>query len=455
MLTAKFRSFAFKRLIIGFVIANLSVSCNKDEVETNSAEVDFGDTEITTPDWTDATHSKSAAPDYSIVFPDDEVLRIDLEISEQNWSAMQSDLSANLSTGAGPSDIDFTPIWVPCSLKFNGIEWYQVGIRYKGNSTLTGTYNSGSSKYAFKLDFDEFEDTYPAIENQRFYGFKQLNLGNNYNDNSFMREKVCADIFRNFGVPAARTSFCSVYLDRGNGTEYLGLYALVEEVDNTVPESQFSDDNGNLYKPDGDGASFASGTYNEADMDKKSNEDAADYSDVQGLNDVLHSSNRTSNEAQWKDDLEAIFDVDQYLKYLAVNNTIQNWDTYGRMTHNYFLYNDSGKLVWIPWDNNEAMQEGKMGGALSLSMSEVSGNDWPIIRYIMDIDDYEASYKAYLADFNDNYYTPGNMSATLSSYESLISEVATQESGSFSSEVSELKSHVEERNTAVDSYLNQ
>lgn len=36
----------------------------------------------------------------------------------------------------------------------------------------------GDSKLPLKLDFDEFEDDYPEIENQRFYGFKQLSLAN-------------------------------------------------------------------------------------------------------------------------------------------------------------------------------------------------------------------------------------------------------------------------------------
>jgi hypothetical protein len=56
--------------------------------------------------------------------------------------------------------------------------------------------------------------------------------------------------------------------------------------------------------------------------------------------DYLHASTRTSNPTQWEKDLEPEFDVDGFLKYLAVNTTIQNWDTYGRMTHNYYLYND-------------------------------------------------------------------------------------------------------------------
>ena len=42
----------------------------------------------------------------------------------------------------------------------------------------------GILKLPFKLDFDEFEDDYPQIDNQRFYGFKKLSLKNNYDDQS-------------------------------------------------------------------------------------------------------------------------------------------------------------------------------------------------------------------------------------------------------------------------------
>ena len=41
-----------------------------------------------------------------------------------------------------------------------------------------------SYKLPFKLDFDEFEDTYPEIDDQRFYGFKQLSFSSNCSDPS-------------------------------------------------------------------------------------------------------------------------------------------------------------------------------------------------------------------------------------------------------------------------------
>ena len=159
---------------------------------------------------------------------------------------------------------------------------------------------------------------------------------------------------------------------------------MVEEVDDTVIDTQFSDNDGNLYKPDGTGASFAEGTFSEDVFVKKTNEDEADFSDIQSLFTALHADNRTTEPETWRTNLESVFDTDTFLKYLAVNTVIQNWDTYGRMTHNYYLYNnpDAEKLSWIPWDNNEALQQGNMQGSLALDFSDLNDTEWPLIGYL-------------------------------------------------------------------------
>ena len=166
----------------------------------------------------------------------------------------------------------------------------------------------------------------------------------------------------NAGLASSHTAFYTVYVDHGDGPVYFGLYTLVEEVDDTVIDTQFADNDGNLYKPDGNGASFASGTFSESVFVKETNEDKGDWSDIQNLFTMLHASNRTTDAAAWRANLETVLDTDVFLKYLAVNTVIQNWDTYGRMTHNYYLYNnpDNNLLTWIPWDNNEALQTGNM-----------------------------------------------------------------------------------------------
>jgi len=459
-----------KKRILGYLAVTLLMilvtSCRKTDIteEIEGVISDYSD-------WTNATHSNNADPDYSVVFEQNTVLRFDIEISSANWSIMQSDLEDQLGGSGGPGGPgggmttgEYDMVWVPCSLKFNETEWYNVGVRYKGNSSLSSAYQSGNNKLSFKLDFDEFEDDYPELKNQRFYGFKQLNLNNNFDDASLMREKVGADLFREFGLASAQTTFCIVYVDNGSGSQYYGVYTLVEEVDDTVLESQFNDENGNLYKPDGDAASFALGTFDESEMEKKSNEEENDYSDVQSLYNIINSSDRTIYTEQWKSNLESVFDVDGFLKWLAANTVMQNWDTYGKMTHNYFLYNnpDNNLLTWIPWDNNEALQGGKMGGALSMSLSEV-GNNWPLIRYLMDFDAYEQVYKGYTLQFIEEVFIASDMVTTYSSYYELLKEYAySEESGytyinydsNFDQAVAALKTHVQSRNNAVLSYIN-
>ncbi len=101
-------------------------------------------------------------------------------------------------------------------------------------------------------------------------------------------------------MPAAQTAFYEVYLDYGEGSTYLGLYTMVEVVDDTLIETQFDDDSGNVYKPNGTGATFAANTFSEESFDKETNEEEADYSDILALYDALHSETRTSNPESWR-----------------------------------------------------------------------------------------------------------------------------------------------------------
>ncbi len=472
-----------RRILIFILIISTTgfLSCHSNENQVEAT--DFSD-------WSNDTHSKNVDPDYSVVFNQDEVLRFDIEIDSENWITMQKDLYENLGSNVGRSTgdrpqrgkpvrektasngvpldkmsemSDFDPVWVSCSFNFNNTEWYNVGIRYKGNSSLRSAYQNGIGKLSFKLDFDEFEDDYPELKNQRFYGFKQLNLNNNYDDQSLMREKVASDLFREFGLVSAQTTFCEVYIDYGSGSQYMGLYTLVEEIDDTVLETQLGDDSGNIYKPDGMSASFADGTFNDIEMVKKNNEDEADYSDVQALYNVINSSLRITNPDQWRAELGTIFNVDGFIKWLAANTIMQNWDTYGKMTHNYYLYNnhDTNLLNWIPWDNNESLQNGKRGGALSLDFADIDEN-WPLIRYLFDDSVYNQIYEEYLGQFINEVLNTDIMIEKYNDYFEMIKEYAYKEEPGFTFIVSdskfdfaveELKLHVQSRNMEVLSYL--
>ena len=110
-----------------------------------------------------------------------------------------------------------------------------------------------------------------------------------------LREKVAGDVFRGAGLAGSQTAFYRVYIDHGAGPIYFGVYTMTEDVEDTLLDSYFDDDDGNLYKPDGDAATFALGTYNEEEFEKKNNEDEADFSDVSNLLSILHDVSRTTD----------------------------------------------------------------------------------------------------------------------------------------------------------------
>jgi spore coat protein H len=442
-------------------------------------------------DWTEETHGNDVEPNYSVVFPEDEVNTITLEISPEDWQTMLDDMTGQCgefggktNRGAGGGDFDFDPVWVGANLIFDGREWTDIGVRFKGQSTLLRTWQDGSYKLSFKLDFDHFEDENPDIKNQRFYGFDELNLKNGYNDDSLLRDRVVPEIFNDAGVVAPATAFYRVYVDYGEGPVYFGMYTMIESVEDTLIETRFDDDSGNVYKPEGTGATFADGTFDTTCFEKKTNEKEGNWSDVEELYAVLNSDTRTTDPGAWREELEGVFDVDTFVRWLAVSTVIQNWDVYGNQCKNFYLYTDpaDGTITWIPWDNNEALptgptatngtprgqggfnggapaingtpmeigdmrpptgapgmngtkmgpgemqpfdgggagnRTGGMGRALSLGLTEV-GDDWPLIRYLMDDPVYRTMYLDALDETVSTAFEPSKMAETYRTYHDLI-----------------------------------
>jgi len=415
----------------------LMAACSGDDLPTETREQGVSGVCADDPDdlfrpagWGEATHCKGEAPDYDLLFDDTTVQRIDIAIAASDFADMQTDLHEIVAAG----DWDLDPIYVPATIGHDGATWWEVGVRYKGNSSLHSAAREGIGKLALRLKFDAFEDENEDLLDQRFYGFKKMTFSNGYKDDSLIRDKLGGDIFRTAGLAVARSSFARIYVDVGDGPTYWGLYTMIEDPSDEMLDSQFEDGSGNLYKPDGDGARLAD--FQADSMIKKTNEDEGDYSDVETLIEIL---NNGSGE-QWRASLEAVFDVDGFLTLLAVNQTIVNWDSYGWMTHNYYLYGDpsDGLLKWIPWDLNESLitQGGGMmpgGGGMgadsdSVLLEEVSAQ-WPMIRRLLDDEVYNATYRERLLEVQTEAFASDATIALANRYHELISPYVVGEDG--------------------------
>lgn len=462
----------------------------------------------TRPDgWSDESHGNEAEPNFGLVFPSDKVNEVAITISAENWQRMLDDMTnlfgargmgggqpgrpggnpggvipqqgglppggAPAGGGAGPGGGgDFTaenPIWVPATVAFNGKTWTNVGVRFKGNSSLTSAWRGGTDKMPLKLDFDEFEKDHPEIENQRFYGFKQLSLSNNFSDPAFMRETTAYDIFEAAGLVAANTAPWLVTLDRGEGPKALGIYTAIEVIDDTVITRSFEDDSGNIYEGDGRGASLAAGV--EAQIESSfqvEGGDNADWSDIRALYAALHANNRTTDPAAWRKQIESLFEVDSFLEWLGIAATLQHWDTYGGMTHNFYLYNNpgDGRLHWISWDHNEVLGNraggggnapagGGPGGRANVSFDKADvGSNWPLIRFLLDQPEYKARYNGYLKEFATKF-DPAKLSAKYDAMAAVLRpHIGTDTTESaFNSAVDALKQATKARSEALKAYV--
>lgn len=423
--------------------------------------------------WAKASHCKGELPNYDKLFDDTVVHRFDITVTPENYQFTMEDLASLAQSGVA-SDSAQEPMYVPVTVAFDGLVWDQVGMRYKGNSSLSSAYQSGIKKLSFRFNFDKFEDDYPNLKNQRFYGFDKMTFSNGYKDSSLIRDKLAADVFRAGGVPAARGAFARVYVDFGEGSTYFGLYTMIEDPSDEMLGRQFADDSGNLYKPEDDGASWEQ--FIESSFEKKTNEDSLDWQDVISAIDALHAD-RTDAET-WRTGLESVFNTSAFLKCLALNQAMVNWDSYGTMPHNYYIYadpSDGGRLVWFPWDLNEALflrssgPGGRPGGqqdsSSSVMLDEVD-DQWPLIRYLLDDSVYREEYKGYLQDALDISLDTTFVLGLMNDYHDLIAPYVTGEAGESSPytflnsdqefEVSitdDLQPHIESRHSAVGAAL--
>ena len=314
---------------------------------------------------------------------------------------------------AGPLVTDLiprTPIWVPCTVRRGGHVWAWVGMRFKGNSSLRDPWLAGVGKLPLRLKFDAFEDEHPETLDQRYSGLKSLSLSNGSRDPGLLRTKVGNELFLRAGLPAQRTALVRLFVDHGAGPVYFGVYVASElPSDDAFLDRAFGAHDGNLYKPDGTAGTLA--TWDEAGLGKQNHEEEADFSDVRALFEALRADR--SDPAAFRAGLEARFEPVGFLRWLALNTAIQDWDTYGIGPHNFYLYadpGDDGRFTWIPWDHSESLRADPR--ALSLGLDDV-GEGWPLIRALLDDPTYRQIYEDSLAAAIEGPFEPNATEALL------------------------------------------
>ena len=240
--------------------------------------------------------------------------------------------------------------------------------------------------------------------------------------------------------------------NRGEIPVILGLYTAVEETDDTVIRRFFGDDSGNIYKAEGYAANLAKGTFDKIrqGFGKKNNKIKADWNDIEALYMVIHSAERTENHLVWRSKLEAIFDVNIFLKWLAISAVIQHWDSYGSVAHNYYLYNNqkTGQMTFISWDHNRVLED---HAGESFDKKEI-GSNWPLIRFLLDDPVYYSIYVNYICEAGNRVFNADQLAGQYQALAGMLAPYAASEANdkSFDAAVRKLTdwTYIREKTTA-------
>lgn len=143
----------------------------------------------------------------------------------------------------------------PCAVAIDGESAGTVGIRGKGNTSLTQVQSYGNDRYSFKIEFDQYQS------GKTYHGLDKLSLNNLIQDKTLMKDYLAYTLMNRMGVAAPLCSFVRINV---NG-EYWGLYLAVEAVEDSFLQRNYGSDHGELYKPDS--MSFGGGRGNGREFD--------------------------------------------------------------------------------------------------------------------------------------------------------------------------------------------
>lgn len=358
---------------------------------------------------TEAFGGTGIAMEYeSRLFQTDEIIRINILMEEDQWEDM-------LANAAGE-------VYYQCDVEINGEMFYRVGIRPKGNTSLTAIASDpDTDRYSFKLEFDQY------VDGQSCFGLDKLILNNNYADATNMKEALIYDMYQYLGADASLYNYAAISVN----DEYWGVYLALEAVEDSFLLRNYGTESGALYKPEsmnmGGGAFSMEDGFFSMDgggADLNYTDDELDHYAAIWEGEITNTTEKDRKRVvkalkhiSEGTELEQYMDVDNLLKYMAVHVFSVNEDSLsGMMAHNYYLYEADGQLNILPWDYNLALGGmGGMGGRESAGGATGTVNDGidnafagtEFFDTLVENEAYHGAYYGYLEQLAEAYLGGG------------------------------------------------
>lgn len=347
------------------------------------------------------------------IFDNSKVHTVDIIVEEEKWN--------DLLTFASVEE------YINCNLVIDGECIYNVGVRTKGNNSLNLISKYNSNRFSLKVEFDHFDDSLS------YYGLDKISLNTSFQDNAYLKDYITYDMMAKMGVPSPLCSYAYVKV---NGEDF-GLFVAIEEVEEAFAKRNFGIVHGELYKPD------------YINRDDENNDIALIYTDesfgsydniFRNAKFNIHDDDKkrlikSLKQLSLEKDIHEVIDIDEVIRYFVVQVFVVNLDSYlGKNGHNYYLYEEEGKLSLIPWDYNLAYATYPLGISPPINDSTLFVNypidtpcdedilkRRPMFNNIMKKQEHHKLYYDYFSEFIEEYFESGYFSEKINNTKKLIS----------------------------------
>jgi hypothetical protein len=252
-------------------------------------------------------------------------------------------------------------------------------------------------------------------------------------DPSFLRPILYAEIARRY-IPTPRTNYVRVVI---NG-EYWGVYINAQQFNTDFTRDFFASTKGTRWKVPGSPGGRGGLEYLGDSVDAyrriyeiKTKDSAEPWQALIELCRVLNTTPPASLESA----LAPMLDVDETLKFLALEVALVNSDGYWTRASDYSLYRDEGgRFHVLPHDTNEALAEelgpgrgrrgfGGGGGAVTLDpLVGIDDTTKPLRSKLLAVPALRARYLASVREIAENWLDWRTLGPLASKYRALIAK---------------------------------
>lgn len=312
-----------------------------------------------------------------------------------------------------------TNIYLPALWMNNGATNLHVGARFKGNTSYSGgPGGAGPVRKSINLEFDF------VVTNADLMNYSTVNLNNAAGDETVMREPLFFNAMSQY-TPSPKGALCQLF---ANGTLW-SVYALIQQENSELIREYFPSSNGDRWRAPNNPnmtATTAFGYLGNTNLstylpyyELKSNNSTTNDAFARLINAIYVLNNTPAG--QFRDAVENVFAVDNWLWFLALENVFVDDDSYWNKGADYGFYweIESGRIHPVEHDGNESFAA---IGTVNYTLSPVQGatsTSRPLLYRFLPVNELRQRYLAHIRTVLKETFNPGVMTSNINAFHAL------------------------------------